>query len=539
MADRIKQIPKRIVEIWKSWSKKQKTIILSSTAVFLIAVIILAVVLNQPNYETLTTCSDYNEMSQVTQLLTDDNYTYKVKDNSLIVEVKKADLTKAKMVLSTAKIKSDGYTFDDAMKSSFTTTESDKTKQYEHYLESKFATDLSSMDGIKSASVTVDIADATSSFYESTAESSVAAVLQTTKTMSDDTAESIANFLATAVGNKSTGNITIISSDGQTLFSGTTNSSSNSGVSYNSQQKYKAQIESTVKSSLKQNLLSSGLYDDANLTLNYVLDWDAVNTIATEYSVNEGMEQGLYKTSYVEKSQGAQGASGTPGTTTNANDTTTYNVTDGNASTSTYQVEKYEYLPNELVTTTTKEPGSIIYDNSSLAVTFVKNRVYKEDEARSLGYLDNMTWEEFKSQNANPVQQDVDNTWVDLISKGTGINTNNISVLAYERPYFEDSESTGVFSRVTFWIQIALAVIILGLLAFVVLRSARPLTVEEKEPELSVEEMLATTKENQPSVDEIDLQEKSETRKAIEKFVDENPEAVALLLRNWLNDGWD
>ena len=68
---------------------------------------------------------------------------------------------------------------------------------------------------------------------------------------------------------------------------------------------------------------------------------------------------------------------------------------------------------------------------------------------------------------------------------------------------------------------------------FIVLRSARPLTVEEKEPELSVEEMLASTKENQPSVDDIDLQEKSETRKAIEKFVDENPEAVALLLLNY------
>ena len=59
------------------------------------------------------------------------------------------------------------------------------------------------------------------------------------------------------------------------------------------------------------------------------------------------------------------------------------------------------------------------------------------------------------------------------------------------------------------------------------------------EPELSVEEMLASTRENQQaSVDDIDIQEKSETRKAIEKFVDENPEAVALLLRNWLNDDW-
>ena len=52
--------------------------------------------------------------------------------------------------------------------------------------------------------------------------------------------------------------------------------------------------------------------------------------------------------------------------------------------------------------------------------------------------------------------------------------------------------------------------------------------------------MLAATKEKQgQSVDDIDLQEKSEVRIAIEKFVDENPEAVALLLRNWLDDGWE
>ena len=67
----------------------------------------------------------------------------------------------------------------------------------------------------------------------------------------------------------------------------------------------------------------------------------------------------------------------------------------------------------------------------------------------------------------------------------------------------------------------------------------RPVAVEETEPELSVEDMLATTKENRQPVEDIDLQDKSETRVAIEKFVDENPEAVALLLRNWLNDGWE
>ena len=40
------------------------------------------------------------------------------------------------------------------------------------------------------------------------------------------------------------------------------------------------------------------------------------------------------------------------------------------------------------------------------------------------------------------------------------------------------------------------------------------------------------------TLEDIELEEKSETRKMIEKFVDENPEAVANLLRNWLSEDW-
>lgn len=52
--------------------------------------------------------------------------------------------------------------------------------------------------------------------------------------------------------------------------------------------------------------------------------------------------------------------------------------------------------------------------------------------------------------------------------------------------------------------------------------------------------MLAATNNNTTeALEDIDLQDKSEARKAIEKFVDENPEAVALLLRSWLDDDWE
>ena len=60
------------------------------------------------------------------------------------------------------------------------------------------------------------------------------------------------------------------------------------------------------------------------------------------------------------------------------------------------------------------------------------------------------------------------------------------------------------------------------------------------EPELSVESLLSSTAEaQQDELEDIGYNEKSETRLLIEKFVDENPNAAALLLRNWLNEDWE
>ncbi len=536
MLDRLKQIPARLLEIWKNWTRNQKIIIVSAVVVFIAAVIVIAYVLSRPTYQELTKCEDYSEMNTVTTLLTDNGYTYQI--NNMTVNVKKQDLTNAKMLIASNDIKPSGYSLDDALNSSLTTTEADKNKKYAKYLETKFATDIASLDGIKKASVTVHLSDDTNSFYSTKKDTTVAVTVDTSKTVSDDAAESIAVFLATAVGSSTTNGITIIDTTGKTLFNGSDNSGSVSNISYSSKLKYKSQIESTVAAGVKNTALSTSLFNDATVAINLDLDWDTVNKIATEYTAQEGREEGLYDTSYELQSTGNNGAGGTPGTTSNGEGGTTYDLTDGTSSSSTYTVKQYQYLPNQLVTTTNTEPGKIVYDSSTMSVTLIKNVVYNEEDCKKLGYLDNMTWDEFKAQNADPVQVQVNADWMNMLSNATGISTNNITVLAYNVPYFYDAAKTSVLSRASFWIQIALAVAILGILVFIVLRSARPLTVEEKEPELSVEEMLASTKENQPTVDEIDLQEKSETRKAIEKFVDENPEAVALLLRNWLNDDW-
>jgi len=110
--------------------------------------------------------------------------------------------------------------------------------------------------------------------------------------------------------------------------------------------------------------------------------------------------------------------------------------------------------------------------------------------------------------------------------------------VAYEVPFFEyDSGGSQNFMD---YLPIIIAVILMLMLGYVVFRSTRKEQIlVEEEPELSVESLLASTKEAEDSLEDIGFSEKSETRVLIEKFVDENPEAVASLLRNWLNEEWN
>ena len=277
------------------------------------------------------------------------------------------------------------------------------------------------------------MSDDTNSFYSTKKDTTVAVTIDTNKTVGEDTAESIAVLLATAVGSSNTNGITIIDTSGKTLFNGADNSGSVSNIAYSSKLKYKSQIESTVAASVKNTALSTSLFNDATVAINLDLDWDTVNKIATEYTAQEGREEGLYDTSYELESNGTNGAGGTPGTTSNGETGTTYDLTDGTSSSSTYTVKQYQYLPNQLVTTTNSDPGKIVYGTSTMAVTLIKNVIYNEEDCKNLGYLDNMTWDEFKAQNANPVQVNVDNDWMNMFSSATGISTNNIISMMHRR----------------------------------------------------------------------------------------------------------
>lgn len=105
---------------------------------------------------------------------------------------------------------------------------------------------------------------------------------------------------------------------------------------------------------------------------------------------------------------------------------------------------------------------------------------------------------------------------------------------AYSENMFVDSEGLGISA--TDIMTIVLIVGILALLVFVVLRSMRGDKAAEQPEELAVEDLLQSQPETE--LENINTEQMSETRRLIERFVDENPEAAASLLRNWLNEDW-
>ena len=162
----------------------------------------------------------------------------------------------------------------------------------------------------------------------------------------------------------------------------------------------------------------------------------------------------------------------------------------------------------------------------------------KEETLESQGALDNMTFDEYVDANSNVTEQQVPADLSQLVAAATGIAENNIQIRVVEKPVFEAKEASSFGDNVTNYLMVILTVLIAGLLIFVIIKGTSPVEVTEMEPELSVEDLLATTQDNAQTLEEIELEDKSDTRIMIEKFVDENPEAVALLLRNWINEDW-
>ncbi len=541
MPENLKAQLSKIKEWWDKFTTKQKTLITIVAAAAVLTVVILVSVLTRPSYILLMNAETTAQAAEVVDLLDSNNITYSTSSDGLRISVLESEEAQANLLLGANNIQAADYSIDNVTNGSFSTTESDKQRKYVAYLESKLAADFESMDAIDNARVDLSIPDDDGTLIADKQEASASVLLSLNDpdNFTTDNASYLAKAVAAAVGNKTTTNIVILDTEGNMLFSGEDENSSASIA--NNQLTLKTKAEQNIKSEVKSVLLATNLYDNVEVASNLSMDFSNKEETTHNYTPADGQTQGVLSHENTYASTNTNGTSGVPGT--DSNNETTYVTQDNTSSTSTVEEDSKDYLPNEKITTTTTPSGVIDYTNSSIAVTAINYVVMNEDDynASANGGL---AWKDYKAANGSPVDvtdtidQATSQRLISVVANATGIPTANITLALYDENVFFDSEGLNI--SITDILQIVLIVVILGLLAFVVLRSLRNQSQvqEEEEPEeLSVEQLL----ESQPQeeqLDNIEYEEGSETRKLIEKFVDENPEAAASLLRNWLDEDY-
>lgn len=540
MMDQLIAMKDKILSFWNKYTARQKTIIISVVLAVFFALVLLSYLLTRPVYTHLATFSDASLASTLSEALDGEGIDYKMDTDAsgtTSFEVEQSDYSNAVLAMGSNGIVDKDMTWEDALESDMTTSSLEKHTKITLALQSSIKENLLNFDGVEDATVIIDRPEDDKTFVAATKEASVSVTLKIAsgKELEQETATAMAYYLTNAVGNKTTDNIVIVDTAGNLLYGAKTDNTLGGTIS--GQEDYKAKLQQTFAERTKKMLLKAG-YDDAEVSdVGIKFNMDKITELITTYSVAEGQDQGYYSSSYEYSSTGSSGSGGTPGTDSNSEETD-YMLSDNGSSNSETILNKYNYLPNEDVQNIEREVGAVVPEESSIGIVLTTYRKITEESLQEQGALDNISFDEYVDQNSATTQLEVPEEILQLVSAATGIATNNITIVAYEKPVYEAAEAGDFGGTVANYLMIILAVLIGALLIFVIIRGTSPVEVTELEPELSVEDLLATTREDEQNLEEIELGEKSETRLMIEKFVDENPDAVALLLRNWINEDW-
>ena len=541
MPERLKAILDRIKEWWNRFTNKQKTMIIAVCAGALVTLAILIMVFSQPKYVILVTADDTVEAAEIRDLLEDNSIDYKLSEDALVFRVREAQQQNARLLLASSGVQADDYTIDKVTDSSFTTTESDKQKKYVAYMEKQLEADLATIETINSARITLHVPEDDGTLLASQEQSTASILLdlKDPENFTEDNAAFVAKIISAALGNDTTEGIVIMDSRGNMLYAG----EETTGIGIASTQlTLKQKAEAAVRSTVRNVILGTNMYDNVEVGTNLAMDFSTIDDTVHTYTPVDGGSQGVLSEQRSYSSDSTGGETGVPGT--DSNDDTTYVTQDTESYSQSVSEEEYHYLPNERITTTNTPPGTIDYDSSSISVSAINYVVMKQDDYKADDH-DGLSWSEYKLANTEPVDvtETIDAATLsrlqNLVANATGINSENITVGLFEQNIYFDSEGLNI--SLTDLLQIILILVILALLAFVIVRSfrsERQEEVEEEPEELSVEQLLESQPEDVEALENIEMDEGSETKHLIEEFVEQNPEAAANLLRNWLNDDY-
>ncbi len=533
---RLQSFVTNIKDRWDSLDRQQRIKLIGATSLIILTFIVALYIMLKPSMVTLVSNKDVVTISNIKTALDGAGIPSQDTNGGRDLLVNEKDKVQAQVILATSANygeTSEHLLFTDALDlMSMGTTESVRNETLIQAKEGEIARDLEAYDGVETATVNIAPGEDNQFFIDNSQPTTASVNVRLSKTIDTTQAEAIARYVASSVNGLEVENVVVNDSNMNTIYSGDMETDVTRQTNIESIKK--AEIEQSVKQQL------APLYNSIEVSSNIIYDWDKSVINSTSYTApnpetpNIGIIRSESNTT--EDVQGAaQGES--PGTSTNGG-TTTYPTTSGEGDSASATSNDKNYEINEEVVSTEKTGGTIDLDASSLAVTVYNLAYYDQQTLEENGGLGDLTWEEFKQQTV-PTQITIDQDIIDTVVAATGIS--NVVVTGRVVPTFIDKiETPPQITEIAMFIVLAILIILLALLIF---RNTQVEEVEEVEPELSVEDLLVSTKVEEineiQEAEAIKIKQENTMKTQIDKFVTERPDAAAQLLRNWLNEDWE
>ncbi len=520
MAELLQRIRTQVDDFIKSLDKRKK-MWLAGGALFVVIVVIAIGFLTRPNWVTLISDVEYDDMSSIVAKLNEEQIAHKEPNGERAVYVDIDDLTKAKMAIAVGlNLTQPDYSWTDVFaNTSFSMTSEMKEQQIMQAKASTLGSTLKNyINGVSNAKVELYIAQDSNFITDGDAKSTAAVILALERgvVLTPQEVEGIVGIIASSVKNLDRENIEIIDQTGVSLVN---HIQETDAFLASSQREQENNVEKHMEERLKDFL--GTIYGRQRVVVQVAveLDFDKRITESVVFSTPvEGQVDGIIR-SMVELSETASGsdtASGIPGTESNIESTDYPSGSDsGNdyqklQKTVNYEMNKVEEIVEKAQGTVTSVTISVVIDPTDL-----ENGILTEEDKSVL---------------------------VDLIINASGMETRKVFV---DSKVFADKDAGIIkFSsdddQIAPGIPIWLVGLIIGILAIAVVVFV--LLSRSKANKQKAEEIEAVKAEeearHQDALEEIqtDVEDTSSPKYQIEKFIEAKPEAVASLLRNWMNE---
>jgi len=515
MGSTLERMKEQLNEFYQSLNKSQKIKIGASALLVFISMALLFYFTSRPEYVTLFKDLSVREAGEITQKLDEMSIPWKNGSSPNTILVPKEYYNKANMNLAVEGLPKERFSYEDFLNnSSITMTNEERQKRFLIAQKNSLASTIEEIEGIKSAWVDLSVADSTSFLLNNQkSKASIFVELVPGKILSEQQVNGIVALVSNAVKDLDPENISVVDNRGFVL----NKQSSGSSFDASTQLILQQQVQRDLTDSIMQFL--STVYGTGNVAVmvNVKLDFDSEITETQVFSPPiEGEANGLIRSMNDLKEKvinGTQG--GIPGTDSNTQDINQYVENNGDVSTYDKANKIINYELNEINKKIVKAQGQV----KDITIAVIVNKKSLVDQELS---------EEHKQQ------------IIDLVSAASGLDTKVVEVMAQDFDTTLSDEfaraqqqksTTGLPGGIPLWAIGILAAMLLGGIGY----SMYYFRGRKEEVDDFIQNAVNMEQKNIDEI-ELELNEKSSYKKQINKFVDKNPEAVAQLLKTWLNE---